>query len=57
VSEKGWLNAPTIPEMKDWRPLRVVLYWVLAELTYLTLFFTLKVEGLKSLFWYFAPKP
>jgi hypothetical protein len=57
VSERGWLNAPALPAIQDWRPFRVVLYWLLGWLSYMTLWWTLGPDAIRALFLYLAPKP
>ena len=50
-------EAPSWRDPLVWRPARVVLYWVLAMLTYLVVWYTLGPDSVKALFYYFAPKP
>lgn len=57
MSERGWLNAPALPAIQDWRPFRVVLYWLLGWLSYMTLWWTLGPDAIRALFLYLAPKP
>lgn len=57
VVPRSRFALPVVPEVATWRPIRVGFYWLLLELSYLTVWWTLGPDAIKGLFLYLAPKP
>ena len=47
----------SLPDVAAWRWPRVVLYWALGWLSYMTVWWTLGPDAIRALFLYLAPKP